>query len=146
MKIVDDNGDARNLPPSTVKTMIGVGWAAFVSAWIINIAFYKVDIWKNVILLCEKSFAYGFFRFDTLTCHVTVKLHDIFLRDTCMWFRNETLFNNLHHFFNANLLTCIPTPSSFWQSFGSWRKVFTRLDHMEFFHASNQNVLCCNII
>ena len=44
MKIVDDNGDARNLPPATVKTMIGVGWAAFVSAWIINIAFYKVNI------------------------------------------------------------------------------------------------------
>ena len=42
MKIVDDNGDDRNLPPATVKTMIGVGWAAFVLAWIINIAFYKV--------------------------------------------------------------------------------------------------------
>ena len=43
MKIVDDNGDAQDLPPATVKTMIGVGWAAFVSAWIINIAFYKVS-------------------------------------------------------------------------------------------------------
>ena len=42
MKIVDDNGDAQDLPPATVKTMIGAGWAAFVSAWIINIAFYKV--------------------------------------------------------------------------------------------------------
>ena len=43
MKIVDDNGDAQDLPPATVQTMIGVGWAAFVSAWIINIAFYKVS-------------------------------------------------------------------------------------------------------
>ena len=42
MKIVDDNGDAQDLPPVTVQTMIGAGWAAFVSAWIINIAFYKV--------------------------------------------------------------------------------------------------------
>ena len=43
MKIVDDNGDDHDLPPATVKTMIGAGWAAFVSAWIINIAFYKVS-------------------------------------------------------------------------------------------------------
>ena len=43
MKIVDDNGDDHNLLPVTVKTMIGVGWGAFVSAWIINIAFYKVS-------------------------------------------------------------------------------------------------------
>ena len=42
MKIVDDNGDDHDLPPATVKTMIGAGWAAFVLAWIINIAFYKV--------------------------------------------------------------------------------------------------------
>ena len=43
MKIVDDNGDAQDLPPATVQTMIGAGWAAFISAWIINIAFYKVS-------------------------------------------------------------------------------------------------------
>ena len=43
MKIVDDDGDAQDLLPATVKTMIGVGWAAFATAWIINIAFYKVS-------------------------------------------------------------------------------------------------------
>ena len=43
MQLVDDNGDAQDLPPATVQTMIGAGWAAFVSAWIINIAFYKVS-------------------------------------------------------------------------------------------------------
>ena len=44
MKIVDDNGVAQDLTPATVQSMIGAGWAAFVTAWIINIAFYKVSI------------------------------------------------------------------------------------------------------
>ena len=42
MTIVDETGRVHNLTVATVKTMIGTGWGAFIAAWLLNIAFYKV--------------------------------------------------------------------------------------------------------
>ena len=42
MKIVDETGRVHDLSVATVRTMIGVGWGAFIAAWLLNIALYKV--------------------------------------------------------------------------------------------------------
>ena len=42
MNIVDETGRVHDLSVATVRTMIGTGWGAFIAAWLINIAFYKV--------------------------------------------------------------------------------------------------------
>ena len=42
MKIVDDNGNDEELTIKAVTIMIMIGWAAFFSAWMMNIAFYLV--------------------------------------------------------------------------------------------------------
>ena len=42
MTIVDETGRVYNLSVATVRTMIGTGWGAFIAAWLLNIAFYKV--------------------------------------------------------------------------------------------------------
>ena len=56
MKIVDETGRVHNLSVATVRTMIGTGWGAFIAAWLLNIAFYKVQCVVNkslnFILLC----------------------------------------------------------------------------------------------
>ena len=43
MTIVDETGRVHNLTVATVRTMIGTGWGAFIAAWLLNIAFYKVQ-------------------------------------------------------------------------------------------------------
>ena len=43
MKIVDETGRVHDLSVATVRTMIGTGWGAFIAAWLLNIAFYKVQ-------------------------------------------------------------------------------------------------------
>ena len=47
MKIVDETGRVHNLSVATVRTMIGTGWGAFIAAWLLNIAFYKVQYVVN---------------------------------------------------------------------------------------------------
>merc|ERR1712154_668282 len=42
MTIVDETGRVHDLSVATVRTMIGTGWGAFIAAWLLNIAFYKV--------------------------------------------------------------------------------------------------------
>ena len=42
MTIADETGRVQNLSVATVRTMIGTGWGAFVAAWLLNIALYKV--------------------------------------------------------------------------------------------------------
>ena len=47
MKIVDETGRVHDLSVATVRTMIGTGWGAFIAAWLLNIAFYKVQYVVN---------------------------------------------------------------------------------------------------
>ena len=47
MTIVDETGRVHNLSVATVRTMIGTGWGAFIAAWLLNIAFYKVQYVVN---------------------------------------------------------------------------------------------------
>ena len=47
MTIVDETGRVHNLTMATVKTMLGVGWGAFIAAGLLNIAFYKVQCVVN---------------------------------------------------------------------------------------------------
>ena len=60
MKLIDVNGDPHRLTPDQVTTMIIVGWAAFLLAGVMNIAYYKVHpssvdfspsrLWKKMFI------------------------------------------------------------------------------------------------
>ena len=60
MKLIDVNGDPHRLTPDQVTKMIIVGWAAFMLAGVMNIAYYKVHpssvdfspsrLWKKMFI------------------------------------------------------------------------------------------------
>ena len=60
MKLIDVNGNPHRLTPQQVITMIIVGWAAFLLAGMMNIAYYKVHpssvdfspsrLWKKIFI------------------------------------------------------------------------------------------------
>ena len=52
MKIVDDNGKHEELTIKAVTFMIMLGWAAFFSAWMMNIAFYLVQEINQISCIC----------------------------------------------------------------------------------------------
>ena len=52
MTIVDETGRVHDLSVATVRTMIGTGWGAFIAAWLLNIAFYKVQYVVNPSMYC----------------------------------------------------------------------------------------------
>ena len=59
MTIVDETGRVHNLSVATVRTMIGTGWGAFIAAWLLNIAFYKVQYVVNPSTLYYSFFLSG---------------------------------------------------------------------------------------
>ena len=60
MKIVDETGRVHDLSVATVRTMIGTGWGAFIAAWLLNIAFYKVQYDVNPSTLYYSVFLSSF--------------------------------------------------------------------------------------
>ena len=61
MKLIDVNGDPHRLTPDQVITMIIVGWAAFLLAGVMNIAYYKVhpsSVDFSLSRLYKKMFIY----------------------------------------------------------------------------------------
>ena len=60
MKLIDVNGNPHRLTPQQVTTMLITGWAAFLLAGVMNIAYYKVHpssvdfspkrLWKKMFI------------------------------------------------------------------------------------------------
>ena len=50
MWIADDNGELHVLTTKTVNIMLAIGWTSFITAWIVNIAIYKVSFMSLLLL------------------------------------------------------------------------------------------------
>ena len=68
MKLIDVNGNPHMMTPHQVRVMIIIGWVSFLSAWVMNILFYKVHpssvdfslsgLWKKMfIYICGRKFS-----------------------------------------------------------------------------------------
>ena len=62
IQITDIYGNAHDLTPHHVRVMLGVGWACFLSSWLINIAYYKFHPSAVVFSLSDKRKLFMFGR------------------------------------------------------------------------------------
>ena len=71
MKLIDVNGNPHVMTPHQVSVMITIGWVSFLSAWVMNILFYKVhpsSVDFSLSGLCKKMFIYICGRKVSLRC------------------------------------------------------------------------------